>query len=156
MHTPAAQTIAALHAAYGQLTGLNLRLDMARERQWFDWLARGFTEADLRAVIAHIQRGIRSGDRRQGALKFSNLIGMPDYFEEDLAMARKVQRPPPPRPSAPLAAALRATGRPAAPPLPPAKTSAEILAGYAALKKALASPSTESSCSKSKGVICNP
>ena len=104
-----------LHALYIRLTGLDIRLDMARERDWFEWQRRGFTPDDLQLVIRHLQRGIREGKRNPGALKFSNLITMADRFEEDLAEARAAQRAR--RATAAQrtdrASVLRSTGRPA-------------------------------------------
>lgn len=91
--------IQALHALYVQLTGQNIALRMDRERAWFDWLGcrkPEFTAEDLRTVIHHIKAGIREQKRNPGALKFSNLIGQPDYFEEDLALATAIARPRPP------------------------------------------------------------
>lgn len=104
-----------LHAAYVMLSGQRITLNAQREREWWDWLQfrkeDPFTEESLRVVIAHIRRGIRDGKRNVGALKFRNLIGCPDFFEEDLEEALSHQRKatvPPAR-----AAALHASGRPA-------------------------------------------
>ena len=134
--------IPTLHKLYCQLTGLILRLDMDRERMWFEWCRRGFTADDLCAVIAHIRQGIKTGKRNPGALKFSNLIGNLDYFEEDLALIRATRRTP--RPELGRAAVLRATGRPPAAAPPPAKKVDEILASpafkkFCELKKTLSS-----------------
>ena len=76
-----------LHQLYVDLTGLRLSLDSAREHTWWDWLQRGLTEDDLRRVVRMIRAGIKDGSRNPGALKFHNLIGQPDYFEEDAAQA---------------------------------------------------------------------
>jgi hypothetical protein len=78
-----------LHAAYVKGTGLELRLDHARECVWGYWMAAGFTMQDLLLVIGYIRKGISKGERNLGALRFRNMIGMIDYFEEDLAMAKK-------------------------------------------------------------------
>jgi len=77
-----------LHAAYQRLTGLAIHLDMAREREWFDWLKRGFTEDDLAAVIAFHRRTVEDPRILGRMLRFGFLIGQPDRFEEDLAEAR--------------------------------------------------------------------
>jgi hypothetical protein len=82
-----------LHADYQRLARLPLRLDMHREAVWFEWGRRGFTADDLRCVITYLRGEIRAGRRHPAALKFSNLIGQPDYFEEDLALARAQARP---------------------------------------------------------------
>ena len=81
-----------LHGLYCSLTGFTLRLDMLRESTWFEWLRRGFTADDLQTMIRHLRREIRDGRRNPGALKFSNLIGQPDSFEEDLAAVRAILR----------------------------------------------------------------
>ena len=75
--------IQSLHSLFCALTGATLLLDMERERWWFEWQRRGFKEDDLRLVIAHIQAGIKRGQRKLGALKFHNLIEMADRFEEE-------------------------------------------------------------------------
>jgi len=107
--------IESLHKLYGQLTGLVIPLDMQRESMWYEWQRRGHGEQELREVVAHLQRGIREQRRNVGALKFRNLIGSPDYFEEDLAEARASRRAHAAKPAAPRASVLAATGRPAAP-----------------------------------------
>ena len=103
--------IAALHRLYCQLTGLVIPLDMQRETIWFEWQRRGHGEQELRDVIAHLQRGIREQRRNPGALKFRNLIGMPDYFEEDLAEARAARRAYQARPQGDKQSVLKATHR---------------------------------------------
>lgn len=92
------EEITAAHQLYCQLTGQSLRLGFDRERQWYEWLRAGFTLADLRRVIAYLQREIREGRRNVGALKLSNLL-QPDRFEEDLNI-RRVRLEPLPRPPA--------------------------------------------------------
>ena len=103
--------IARLHALYCQLTGLVIPLDMQRETIWFEWQRRGHGEPELRVVVAHLQRGIREQRRNPGALKFRNLIGMPDYFEEDLAEARAARRAYQSRPQGDKQSVLKATNR---------------------------------------------
>ena len=75
------------HELYGQLTGQKLRLDLVRERQWYELLHQGFTREEVRRVIVYLQREIREGRRNVGALKLSNLL-QPDRFEEDLNIRR--------------------------------------------------------------------
>jgi hypothetical protein len=101
--------IAAAHQLYCQLTGQSLRLGFDRERQWYEWLRAGFTPADLRRVIAYLQREIREGRRNVGALKLSNLL-QPDRFEEDLNI-RRVRLEPLPRPVAQAPPALAESQR---------------------------------------------
>jgi hypothetical protein len=92
-------TIPELHATFVRLTRQDISLNMLREQQWWQWIAfrkeRRFTVADLVAVVSYLQKEIRKGDRNPGALKFTNLIGSPDRFEEDLAMANAQLRVPP-------------------------------------------------------------
>lgn len=108
-----------LHAAYCELTGLEIGLDMNRERSWFEWAKKGFTEEDLRLVILEIRKGIKIGKRNPGALKFRNLIEGLDYFEEDLAMVKAQKRAPKFRFD--KSATLRASGRPDKPKPPEAQ-----------------------------------
>lgn len=96
---PGPEEITAAHQLYCQLTGQSLRLGFDRERQWYEWLRAGFTLADLRRVVAYLQREIREGRRNIGALKLSNLL-QPDRFEEDLNI-RRVRLEPPSAPPAP-------------------------------------------------------
>ena len=51
------------HELYCQLTGQKLRLDFARERQWYELLHQGFTLLEVRRVIVYLQREIREGRR---------------------------------------------------------------------------------------------
>jgi hypothetical protein len=92
---PNRQHILQAHQLYCQLTGQQVRLDMLRERQWFELLRQGFNLEQVRRVIGYLQREIREGRRNVGALKLSNLL-QPDRFEEDLNI-RTVRLEPPPR-----------------------------------------------------------
>ena len=94
-----------VHELYCQLTGQNLRLDLVRERQWYELLHQGFTLEQIRRVIVYLQREIREGRRNVGALKLSNLL-QPDRFEEDLNI-RRVRLEPPARPTPQAAAPPR-------------------------------------------------
>jgi hypothetical protein len=82
-----------LHDEYCSRTGMDIAFNMTRERVWQEWMAfnkeKPFTLDDLKTVIAYLRSKIRTGNRNDGALKFSNLIGSPDFFEEDLALARQ-------------------------------------------------------------------
>jgi len=103
---PWAYQIQELHQTYGQLTGQNLSLRFDRERLWHDYLRAGFTPADLRQVVAYLQKEIRHARRHVGALKLSNLLQL-DRFEEDLNISRvrlgPAAEPPPRTASAPTA-----------------------------------------------------
>lgn len=90
-----------LHVEYCARTGFDILLNMSRENTWKDWLFynrdQPFTVEDLKLVIAYLRAKIRAGERNDGALRFRNLIGNPDYFEEDLEQAkawRKSNRSP--------------------------------------------------------------
>jgi hypothetical protein len=86
------QLVKDLHAAYESRTTYTVTLNMMRERMWVDWLVWSnytWTVEDLARVIGYLRRKIAKGDRNEGALKFGNLIGQPDHFEEDLALARE-------------------------------------------------------------------
>jgi hypothetical protein len=95
-----------LHRTVGALTRMPISWNMERERQWYEllrWLNEGSSEFsvgfinqfadDLRAVVNYLNAEITVGNRNPGALKFSNLIGDPSRFEEDLGMARVKSRP---------------------------------------------------------------
>jgi hypothetical protein len=113
------QLIADLHQVYCNLTRMTVRLDMGREHEWFQFVKRGFTVADLALVIKSIQKGIKERKRNPGALRFSNLVVAVDLFEEELALAQSeasvhAKTPPVDRGRA---AVLQATGRSATAPI---------------------------------------
>jgi len=84
------------HAAYIRETGLPLSLAFDRQRFWYELVRREFgdppaalTVDDLVTVLRYLKAGIGRGERNAGCLRFRNLIEQPDYFEEELMMARK-------------------------------------------------------------------
>ena len=94
--------ILAFHAEYEKLAGVKLTLNFTRLDMWRQFLAfrkPPFTIRDLIRVVLHLRQEIRNGTRNPGALKFRNLIGSPDYFEEDLTgiIARGRRSEPLPR-----------------------------------------------------------
>ena len=102
--SPTPEIVKAFHAAYVRETGLPLTLMYNREAAWFRLLRVQYGEPpadltveDLVQVIRYLRSGIAKGERNAGCLKFHNLVDQPDFFEEDLAMARKAasqrQRP---------------------------------------------------------------
>lgn len=105
------ERIEKLHLLYVELTGIDIRLTPDREQDWFLWCKAGFKEEDLRVLVAHIRKGIGSGNRNAGALKFRNLIGQVDYFEEDLGMARCELRIAKLKQGGPREQVLRESGR---------------------------------------------
>lgn len=89
--------IGALHAAYVEITGMELRCEYSRMSAWQEFIHRGFTLDDLKMVCFEIRRGFSTGARHPGAFKFHNLIVNIEYFEEELAMAKanmRSRRPP--------------------------------------------------------------
>jgi len=92
--------IDALHGLYCELTdqqGLGLRFD--RMRMWHDWARCGWGQEELRLVVRYLLIGIEQGKRNNGCLKFSNLVGQVDKFEEDLFEARRVLKARKPKPA---------------------------------------------------------
>lgn len=90
------------HAAFCTATGQQLRLgigEYSREIAWARFLSAGFTAADVLLVVTHLQRKIREGERRIGALRFSNLIEPLERFEEELSLAKAEQRNAKPAPT---------------------------------------------------------
>lgn len=87
--------VKALHASYESRTGYAIRWNHHRERQWSEWCRWAdweWTDADLARVIAYLRSQINAGKRNDGALKFDNLIGQPDRFEEDLNLAKEASK----------------------------------------------------------------
>lgn len=133
MTLPTLETIQHLHSRYCALTGYTIRLDMAREHEWFTWCQRGFNSDDLACLVAHLKREIKAGKRNAGSLKWRNLIVNVDWFEEDLAEARAMAR----QQLSPRDMALKAPGRPVEASRP-ARSVADILAGEEAFKALMA------------------
>ena len=84
-------SIEELHRCFVNLSGMDVPLNSWRTFQWEAWLAAGFTVADLMLVLAYLKTKIKFKERRIESLKFSNLIGNRDRWEEDLALARAEQ-----------------------------------------------------------------
>lgn len=87
--------IRALHAAYQARTGYQVSYNLHRENVWGEWLKWSgyqWTEKELARVIGYLRAQIRNGSRNEGALKFSNLIGDPEKFEEDLLLAQEASK----------------------------------------------------------------
>lgn len=108
-----------IHALYETLTGHRIMLTLARHWPWECWLLmvkhHGIEpEAALRAVVAHLRRGIREQRRHEGCLKFSNLIQNLETAEEDLAEALARARFKPSTTPA-RDSVLRSAGRPPSP-----------------------------------------
>lgn len=123
--------IASLHREYRLHTGMDLRLDFERERQWWEWVKRGGTVEDLRLVIQYLKKKVHKKERNPGCLKFSNLIAMPDLYEEDKAMAKAEARKPKPTERDSV---LRSTGRSTEPASKP-RSVEEIMRGETEFEK---------------------
>jgi hypothetical protein len=94
------QSVRELHELYCQWTGQTLTLRFDRQRLWYEFLRAGFSAAELKRVIAYLQKEIRAERRNIGALKLSNLLQL-DRFEEDLNISAVRLKPPvrPPKPA---------------------------------------------------------
>lgn len=79
------ERIQTAHAWFCKYTDQRLGLTAWNERLWFDFFKAGYNVPQLKKVIDSRLRGIRSGERRPGGLKLSNLLD-PDLFGEDLAI----------------------------------------------------------------------
>lgn len=88
------------HKIYCEMTGQNLSMRFDRERMWYE-LLKEYSIADVRQVIAYLQREIRDKKRNVGALKLSNLLQL-DRFEEDFQISRVRLKPRPKQMELPL------------------------------------------------------
>lgn len=128
--------ISALHKVYEQVSGLPVQLTLNRIWAWEAWMAKGWTEADLRLVMAHLKR--RSGSAPVWAkmhMMFTKFIADPQTFEELLSEARAVSRVPRFDPG--KADVLRGTNRPDKPEPSKPKTPEQIIRESAGLKALL-------------------
>lgn len=123
-----------IHSLYCQLTGRDLPLQMPHHFMWNAWKAKGYTEADLRLVVAHIQGLIKAKRRYPESLRLYNLVGNLDRWAEDLVEARALARIP--KPDRGKESVLKATGREVTHEKP-ARTAAQVMAGDEALKALL-------------------
>lgn len=124
--------IVPLHALYNELVGDRLPIYPEQWGQWLEWLqrgmteepGRGWTEDDLRLVVAYIKRKIQYRERFKQSLRLYKLLD-PERFRYDLKDARdEVRRHP--KPLTPRDKALASTGRTAAQ-TSTAKTPAQIM-----------------------------
>ena len=123
--------IADLHYEYRRLTGFDLKLDFYRERVWWEWCQKGNGVEELCMVVNYLKDKIKKCERNPGSLKFHNLIGNVDFFEEDLSPARAHARKP--KLDYGRQAVLKATGRTENHTTPP-RTAAQVLADEEAFK----------------------
>ncbi len=100
----------ALHSVWMQATHRDIAMSITDHHRWNYWVAKGWTEADLRLVIAFINRRIKAGRRFPESLRLYNLIDV-DRFEQDLQDARAEARQYAARPR-PRQNMLSSVGRP--------------------------------------------
>lgn len=109
-------TIQALHSVWNRITGQHLHMGVCSyelEHGWHLFLKAGHTEPELLLVVAYLQGEIRKGERKPGALRWSNCIGNVLRFEEELSLARgALRRKPEPTPRERIVAQFRGTPEP--------------------------------------------
>lgn len=122
--------INALHLAYIDATGYELRLSGPDERRWYEASKFGITPDDVRLVVKARLRGIVTGDRKPASIYLRNLIGDEDMLAEfamELAAIKATQRK---RVYAPgKASVLKATARESEPETGPARSFGEVIRG---------------------------
>ena len=76
--------LAALLAAYVEVTGLPVMMSYERARALTDLHDRGMTADDVRAVVGKLKRRVQSGVKgyTDSSLDFRNALGNVDTFEE--------------------------------------------------------------------------
>ncbi len=120
--------INALHLAYIDATGYELRLSGPDERRWYEASKFGITPDDVRLVVKARLRGIVTGDRKPASIYLRNLIGDEDMLAEfamELAAIKATQRK---RVYAPgKQAVLEATGRAGEPEEPKTRHISELI-----------------------------
>ncbi|MES2598648.1 MAG: hypothetical protein V4662_25155 [Verrucomicrobiota bacterium] len=125
-----------LHDHYCARSGFDIAYNMTRENTWKDWLNHcgyAWAKDEISMVVFYLREEIKIQKRNAGSLKFSNMIGKPDFFEEDLGLARKDRR---------AAASVRSVSKPSDTPKPAPKSTdtlnsfgEEIEAGKEAAKR---------------------
>lgn len=126
-----ADAITKLHEKYCGLTGLRVPLTLGRIWNWEQWCLKGYSEADLEVTIQFLQQKIKANRKTISCLKFSNLIGNTEWFDEDLAEARAIARQPRTTPREKI---LQATGR-KEPEKVTCRSAADVLAGIRAFEE---------------------
>ncbi|MES2596415.1 MAG: hypothetical protein V4662_13805 [Verrucomicrobiota bacterium] len=89
--------IRGLHDHYCARSGMSIMYNMTRENTWKDWLIwSGYLwgKDEISLVCLYLREEIAKPKpkRNEGSLKFTNMIGSPDLFEQDLELARKDHR----------------------------------------------------------------
>lgn len=121
----------ALHSTYCTCTNRTMPMSSSMHFAWAAWSIHGWTEADIKLVVAHINKLIKLNRRRPESLRFHNLIGDTERFLEDISEARALSRQPKPTPRTEI---LRATGRPE-PVQDTARSAAQIIAAEKAFEQ---------------------
>lgn len=99
-----------IHSVYCSITNRPVLYDTRKFFAWQAWQAMGWTEEDLRLVVAFILRRIKTGKRRPESLRFTLLIEDHSRFEDDVLDARMEARQSQNQPT-PRARALSSVGR---------------------------------------------
>lgn len=121
--------IESLHAAYCEAMGLELRINPAFERYWFDAINSGLEPDDLKLVIkARIKKNFSFEPRYQSQLTIKKLVGDEDRLAEvinEAAMIRANMRKK--TYTTDKSSVLRATGRADEPPTQEAKSVKDVI-----------------------------
>jgi len=120
--------INAIHHAWCEAIGYEVRLMPNMERGWRDALKYGMTDNCVKIVIKHRQNRIKTGVRHPECLMFRNVAGSEDAISsvlEEAAAIRATMRIKV-YPTG-KAQALRATGRSDAPEQGPARPIGEVI-----------------------------
>lgn len=81
-----------LHELFQSLTGWPMRWNTNLDCIWAAWVRAGFTEADLRLVVAYIKANMKpKGYFSPASLGFYKLVSDPILFGDRLAEARTAQ-----------------------------------------------------------------
>ena len=126
-------TIKDLHSCYCRVSGMEVPLTMQRMFTWEAWALPGHTIDDLRLVVEVLRRKIREGKNTLACLRFTNLIGDCERFQETLSEARAMSRAP--KVDSGRADVLKATGRSATPEQSEARSVGDVLKAEAAFKE---------------------
>lgn len=82
--TPTEKTIQNLHDAYVLAVGIELNLNPAFSRQWYDASKMGLQAEDIAPLIRHLQKRIKAGVRQPECLKIKNLVGSDEAIADSL------------------------------------------------------------------------
>lgn len=120
--------INAIHKAYCESTGFDLRLSGFFERQWFEALKEGLTCDCVKLVVKERLRRIKEGVRRPECVLLRNIAGsegaIADVAQEAAAIRARMRVKVFPKDKAEV---LRATGRPDEPEQCPMRPVGDVI-----------------------------